>query len=86
MKLRLHVKDEYGSVRIERAFAIFLHQGESKYQFINILKSWNCAQFSKSSAKPLNVHANLLICPRPPEVQIVSARRHEVPGTFEDQQ
>ena len=44
-KLGLHVKAECCSFKIERVMALFVHQGEAKSQFPQILKSQNLAQF-----------------------------------------
>ena len=47
VKLGLYAKDESFSFKSERVMAIFVHQGDIKYQFHPILNSWNLAQFSR---------------------------------------
>ena len=45
VKFRLHAKDETHSSKFQQVMAIFVYQGEAKYQFQKILKSCNLAQF-----------------------------------------
>ena len=47
VKSGLHAKDESCSFKIERVMAIYVHQGDMKSLFQQILKSQNFTQFSR---------------------------------------